>query len=222
MASKHRLRAFFSRQHETGYFAPRTWEFWRTLIVCLCVFSMVGHWLEIPYCLFMDHLFGIVPDEYAVWNEPLYMPYWVYGIGAVVMTLVVEPLKELLITRTNKLRTAFLLSFILMVLLAMFLEWGIGVLINQPDASGVYPFWDNSQLPLNIGGQAWLVNDVVIGAVAMLYVWVLYPLLCNFFAARSPRAAHAWFVGIVVAFLTCCFFAYVPPIFNAWRMGLIF
>ena len=44
----------FTKQDEIGYFAPRTWAFWRSLIVALCVFSIVGHWLEIPYCIFME------------------------------------------------------------------------------------------------------------------------------------------------------------------------
>ena len=67
--SSARLRRF-TKGDEIGYFEPRTWAFWRSLIVVLCVFSIVGHWLEIPYCVFMDRCFGIVTDDYNVWTRP--------------------------------------------------------------------------------------------------------------------------------------------------------
>ena len=58
-----------TKKDEIGYFAPRTWEFWIVLLVCFCVFSIAGHWLEIPYCWFMDRFFGIVSDDYAIWSR---------------------------------------------------------------------------------------------------------------------------------------------------------
>ena len=56
-----------TEKDEIGYFAPRTWDFWRALIVCFCLCCILGHWLEMPYCWLMDRLFGIVADDYAVW-----------------------------------------------------------------------------------------------------------------------------------------------------------
>ena len=93
---------------EIGYFALRTWEFWRALIVCFCLCCILGHWLEMPYCWLMDQCFGIVADDYAVWTDPWYHPYWVYGFGAVFMTLLIEPLKERLILHRKTLWGAFL------------------------------------------------------------------------------------------------------------------
>lgn len=197
-----------ARNLEIGYFKPRTWAFWRSLIVCFFVFSIVGHWLEIPYCIFMEHFFGIVSHDYAIWYDPLYKPYWVYGIGAVAMTLVIEPFKERIIQRCSTIRGALLETFVFTTILSMLLELGIGLIINQPDATGTYPFWDNSHLPFNIMGQAWLVNDVIIGLVATLYVWVLYPLVCEAFMHLSPRAANGAFVGVLVIFAVCCVAAY--------------
>ena len=201
----------FTKRDEIGYFEPRSWAFWRSLIVCFCVFSLVGHWLEIPYCLVMDACFGVVTTDYAVWSDPLYVPYWVYGIGAVVMTLVFEPLKESIVKRRKTVWGALLETFGYAVVLSAALELGIGLLINQPDANGVYPFWDNSQLPLNIMGQAWLVNDVAIGLVAVLYVWVLYPLLCTGLSALGPRGGNVALAVVLVAFAACCVAAYVVP-----------
>lgn len=199
---------------QIGYFAPRTWQFWRVLIVCLCAFSLVGHWLEIPYCFFMDQLFGIVEDDYALLSDPWYHPYWVYGIGAVAMTLAIEPLKEHFILSCRTLWGALLKSFAAVVLIALALELAIGLLVNQPDAAGEYPYWDNSQLPLNVLGQAWLVNDLFIGAVAMLYVWLLYPLICWGFMQLRPAVANGVFAAIVIGFAVCCIVSYAQVIPN--------
>ena len=198
---------------EVCFFKPRSWEFWRAVIVCFCVGCIVGHWLEIPYCLFMDRCFGIVADDYAVWTDPWYHPYWVYGVGAVVVTLVLEPFKESVLRRRKTVWGALLETFAYSALLAMVMELLIGWLVNQPDASGTYPYWDNSQMPLNIFGQAWLVNDVVIGLVAVLYIWIIYPLVCGMldFAVRhgGQRAGNVLFAAIVAAFAVLCTMSYI-------------
>jgi uncharacterized membrane protein len=206
VVTQDRLETFLERQRK-GYFAPRTWAFWRSLIASFCIFCLVGHLLEIPYCTFMRN-FGIVADDYAVWTDPWFHPYWVYGIGAVVMTLVLEPFKERLFDHRKTVWGALLETFVVMVVLAMLMELGIGELVNQPKAAGVYPYWDNSQLPFNILGQAWLVNDLVIGLVAMIYLWVLYPLICEGLARLSRPISNAAFGAIVTGFAACCVASY--------------
>lgn len=201
---------------EIGYFAPKRWEFWRSLIACFCIFTIVGHLLELLYCVIMNALFGIVEPDYVVWTDPWYHPYWVYGIGAVVMTLIIEPLKERIILHRKTLWGALLETFALTVFLAMLMELIIGWIVNQPDASGEYPYWDNSELPLNIFGQAWLVNDIFIGLAAMLYVWILYPLICEGFNKLRPRVANIVFVVIVVGFALCCTASYTQLVFFMW------
>ncbi len=199
-----------TEKDEIGYFAPRTWDFWRALIVCFCLCCILGHWLEMPYCWLMDRLFGIVADNYAVWTDPWYHPYWVYGFGAVFMTLLIEPLKERLILHRKTLWGAFLESLVIAILAAMVLELVMGWLINQPDpTTGEYPFWDNSQLPGNVFGQAWLVNDFFIGLVAMIYVWVIFPLVCEGFSRLSPKAANVAFALIIVGFAACVTASYL-------------
>ncbi len=201
-----------AEEDQIGYFAPRTWEFWRALMLCFCLFSIVGHWLEIPYCFLMDQFFGIVEDDYAVLSDPWYHPYWVYGFGAVAMTLLIEPLKEHFILSCRTLWGALVKSFACVVLIALAMELVIGLLVNQPDAAGEYPYWDNSQLPLNVLGQAWLVNDLFIGAVAMLYVWVLYPLICEGFMRLRPAVANGLFALLVAGFALCCAISYAQVI----------
>ncbi|KFI58626.1 putative ABC transporter permease [Bifidobacterium gallicum] len=198
------------KHDEIGWFQPRTWAFWRSLTVCLALFSIIGHWMELPYCLTMNHFFGIVSPDYAVWHDPWFVPYWVYGIGAVAMTLVIEPLKEWIVNRRKTLWGAIFESFILMVALAAVLETVIGLIINQPDANGVYPFWDNSVLPGNILNQGWIVNDFFIGLMATVYVWVFYPLICMGFYKLSERWANIVFVLVMIAFALCVIASYTP------------
>lgn len=33
-------------------YQPKTWAFWRDIIIYFCVFSVVGHWMEAGYCTF--------------------------------------------------------------------------------------------------------------------------------------------------------------------------
>lgn len=127
-----------------------------------------------PYCWSWIAFSASWPTTTPVWTDPWYHPYWVYGFGAVFMTLLIEPLKERLILHRKTLWGAFLESLVIAILAAMVLELVMGWLINQPDpTTGEYPFWDNSQLPGNVFGQAWLVNDFFIGLAAMIYVWVI-------------------------------------------------
>jgi uncharacterized membrane protein len=201
-----------TKSDEIGYFAPKTWEFWRGLIICFCAGCILGHWVEIPYCTFMDYFFGIVDETYAVWSDPWYHPYWVYGFGAVAMTLVFEPFKERFVVRRKTLFGALLEFYVCAVALSCALELVMGLLINQPDEAGLYPYWDNSQLPLNVLGQAWLVNDLVIGLGATLYLWVLYPLIMRGLLALRPSVANGVFALIVVGFVICCAISYAQLI----------
>ncbi len=206
---KPHARRTLQKEDEIGFAAFRTWPFWRATIVAFCIGCILGHWLEIPYCMFMDHFFGIVDPDYAVWTDPWYHPYWVYGFGAVAMTLLFEPFKETIILRRKTMLGAFLETFLYAVLLAMLLELVIGWLVNQPDQFGNYPYWDNSKLFLNVFGQAWLVNDFVIGLVAMFYIWVMWPLICLGLEKLGPRRANIALVLIVAGFAACCTASYV-------------
>lgn len=198
-----------SKNDEIGYFAPRTWAFWRTVITCFCLMCLLGHLLEIPYCMTMDSMFDIVDETYPVWTDPWYHPYWVYGFGAVVMTLAIEPFKEKFIVRRKTVWGALLECFVVVVALACMLELIIGLLVNQPDAiTGIYPYWDNSQLPGNVLGQAWIVNDIAIGIAAMIYLWIIYPLICRLYAWVRPKVANIIFGIIVICFIACCSVSY--------------
>ena len=188
------------------YFQPASWAFWRCLIVAFCLCSWLGHFLEIPYCFTLESITGIIEDDYAVRADPLFVPYHVYGIGAVAMTLLLEPLKERILTNRKTVWGAVLEMFAFAIAISAFLETVIGLIINQPDANGLYPYWDNSQLPLNILGQGWLINDLVIGLIAMVYIWVLFPCICNWLEKKGQSRANTIFCLVVITYLVCSAF----------------
>ena len=197
-----------SAQERPILFAPKTWAFWRNNIMCFCVNNVLGHCLESLYCKVMDRCFGIIDDDYAVKFDPWYHPYWVYGLGGEAMTLIFEPIKEKILARHGSLPGAMLETDAIAVLAAMGMELGFGLLVNQPDEQGNYPYWDNSKLPLNILRQAWLVNDLVMGAVAVVHIWLAYPLFCKGMSKLSERAANAAFAATVGAFAAACVSSY--------------
>ena len=180
----------------------RSWAFWRNLAVYFCVFSVVGHWMEIAYCSFMD-LFGIVDEDSLVWADPFY-PFLVYGVGVAVCAIVLVPLRDWLLARRRTRWGAGVEFFIIAVGACLVMELGMGLLLNQPNELGEYPLWDNSALPLNVLDQAWLVNDLALGAVAMLFTWVVYPLCERALARVQPRVMDAAAAATVVGFAVLC------------------
>lgn len=197
-----------TKEDELRGYAPDVFQFWRNLAVYFCVFSVVGHWLEIPYCMFMDQ-FGIVDDDSLVWDDPMY-PFLVYGVGTLVCSLLLVPLKMRIIERRKTLAGAALEFFVIAVVVCMVMELGMGLMLNQPDAAGEYPLWDNSQLPLNILGQAWLVNDTGLGGIATLYTWLFYPLCNKGMAQLRPTVANALAAIVVVGFIVLCIVKFAP------------
>lgn len=71
----------------------KTWAFWRNMAIHFSLCSVVGHWLEIPWCVFCLYAFGIYDPNSMVWVSPFY-PFMVYGVGAVVCVILLTPLKD--------------------------------------------------------------------------------------------------------------------------------
>ena len=190
--------AWFEKARDGGIgWAPWSARFWRGMVVAFCVASILGHWMEIPYCLFNRWAFGIVEDDSLVFTHPMY-PFLVYGIAAVLCSLFLVPQRDWLIDH-YKPRWRALIRFFLMCMLGSCAgELIMGLLLNQPDpVTGVYPLWDNSQLPGNVLGQAWLVNDFLLGAILTLYVWVIYPIIVK--AVTSVPEKYGWPITIIIA-----------------------
>ncbi|MDR3135992.1 MAG: putative ABC transporter permease [Coriobacteriales bacterium] len=177
-------------------------RYWRNLGLYFCFYSLLGHWLELLYCTLM-RLFGIYDPQSLVWDDPFY-PFLVYGVAAVLCALVLVPLKEQLVKRCSNKKAALAISFGASVLLCLLLELGMGLLLNQPNHLGEFPLWDNSGLPLNVLEQAWLINDLFLGALATLYVWCIYPQTENCLNRQPHRLVNVLSAVAVAGFLLLC------------------
>lgn len=191
-----------SRKDEEYGFAPNAFAFWRNQAVYFCAFSVIGHWMEIVYCSFMN-IWGIVDADSLVWDDPMY-PFIVYGVGVLVCSLILVPVRIRLVELSSSTWVAAGVFFLITVIVCMDMELAMGFMLNQPNELGEYPLWDNSELPGNILGQAWIVNDIGLGAVATLYTWVIYP-LCQKALSKVPyRVMNIIAVAVVVGFIYLC------------------
>ena len=184
-------------------FQPKTWEFWRNLIMYFCVFSVVGHWMEAFYCTFIR--LGIIPGTYdpnsQIWSDWLY-PFCVYGVGAVCCVLLFYPVRLFLQAKIKKPVVPVVLSFVWNGFICTCIEYIMGILLNHPDpVTGKLQLWDYSDMFCNFQGQVCLQNAVAFGAIATLMTWVIYPSL-EYGIAKLPKdVATNVFVGIVVGFV---------------------
>ena len=185
------------------------YKFWRRMIVMFCVMSIVGHWIEIVYCTFMDAAFGIVEEDFGVWANPM-SPFPVYGVASLCCFFFLVPLRNRLIEKTDSWSKSVLAFFAIAVLFCLVMELGMGLLFNQPDpVTGEYPLWDNSQLPLSILDQAWLVNDIALGVLATFFTWVAIPLFVwgfNKLNSKRQLVANCVSAAIVIAFVLLAIF----------------
>ena len=183
-----------------------TWPFWRSMIVLFCVASLLGHLIEWPYCAAGAAFFNSVSWSDEVLANP-FKPFMVYGIGIVACSVLLVPLKDGLRACFDKPWKALLTFYILGVFLGMGMELAQGFTQNQPDANGVYPLWDVHDYPGNILGQAWIVNDLLLGAVFTVAAWHICPMcemrleqLNNISSLEANR--NAAFVACVFLVLT--------------------
>ena len=143
------------------------------MIIFFCIFSVLGHLVEYPYCWVGMRFFGTLDPTDEVLANP-FKPFFVYGVGIVLCCIFLEPLREWLLKRCPKRWQALVLFFVICVFIGMTFELGQGHLQNQP-VNGEYPLWDVSDYPGNIMGQAWIVNDVLLGLLFTFIVWVILP-----------------------------------------------
>lgn len=190
-----------------SFYNPRTWAFWRSLIMYFCLFSIVGHWMEAAFCLLIKY--GIVPGIYdpnsQIWSDWLY-PFPVYGFGTVACALILYPIKNWLQRRIHSGWGPVIVSFIVNTLVCSAIELALGLLQNQP-VNGVYPLWDYSNMFCNFMGQICLQNSLAFGAVATLMTWIVYPGLEKLMGKLPNNVANVVFI-VVIAFFAIVFSLY--------------
>ena len=179
---------------EESFFRPKTWEFWRNIIIYFVIFSIVGHWMEAGVCLLIKY--GLVPGTYdptsQIWSDWLY-PFPVYGIGFCACALLLYPLKNILVRRTGKVGVALILSFIANALVCTLIEFTMGMFVNAN-----LQLWDYSNMFCNFMGQVCLQNALFFGFVATLMTWVIYPALEKLFRRVPNEVMTVIFVAVVV------------------------
>ncbi len=180
-----------------GFARLRTWPFWRRMVLFFCIVSVVGHLIEYPYCWLGMTFFDSVDPESEVLTNPL-KPFFVYGVGFVLCSIFLEPFREFLLRRLPRPAAALAVFYVVAVFIGMAFELTQGFLQNQP-VDGVYPLWDVSDHPGNILGQAWIVNDLLIGALITLIVWVVLPWAHNLAGRLDERTANRLCAVVVVA-----------------------
>ncbi|OUO91107.1 hypothetical protein B5F40_04810 [Gordonibacter sp. An230] len=190
---------------EISYFKPRTWAFWRNLIMYFCVFSVVGHWMEAAYCTLIR--FGILPGIYdpnsQIWSDWFY-PFPVYGVGAVACVLLFYPIKNSLERRIGSRVVPLLISFVINAFVCTLIELAMGLALNMD-----YALWDYRDMFCNFMGQVCLQNAVAFGIVATLMTWVVYPALEAGLRKLPKDGVNTAFVGVCVGFAILVFLYYV-------------
>lgn len=192
-------------EREMSYYQPRTWAFWRNLIMYFCVFSVVGHWMEAAYCTLIR--FGILPGIYdpasQIWSDWLY-PFPVYGVGAVACVLLLYPVKNFLERHIGSRVVPLLISFVANALVCTLIELAMGLALNMD-----YALWDYRDMFCNFMGQVCLQNAIAFGIAATLMTWVIYPAVESGLRKLPSDVVNTAFVGVAVGFLILIFLYYV-------------
>ena len=176
------------------------------MIIFFCVFSVLGHLIEYPYCWLGMTFFDSVDPTDEVLANP-FKPFFVYGIGVVLCCVFLEPLRAYLLKKFDSPVQALGVFYIISVLLGMAFELTQGFLQNQP-VNGVYPLWDVSDHPGNILGQAWIVNDIFIGLLITVMVWVVLPPCYRFAQRLENRMANIVCAVVVLGTLALTIVTY--------------
>ena len=177
----------------------------RKLSLYYMVFSILGHWGEILFCLGIKH--GIFMGGYdrsnaMLWDQWLF-PFPAEGTAAVLIALFLYPIKEILV----KLHEEHVAAGRLPVILATPLAFGLSFVLNQIVCTSIdyltgmvanrdFELWDYRDMPFNFQGQVCLQNSLFYTVVATAAVWGLFPPMENAIANASDTALDGTLVGL--------------------------
>ena len=187
----------------------RTWPFWRNMAIYFIVFSMLGHWAEMLFCRLI--IAGVFMGDYdptnaMLWDQWLF-PFSAEGIALVMVVLVLYPLKEYLLKRTNgRWLPAFIISFLINQVVCTSIDFLTGMAVNQD-----YSLWDYRALPFNFMGQVCLQNSLVYTVAATAIVWWVYPAMERLLLRLPKRYADGLFFALfgMYAFLAMLYFVVI-------------
>lgn len=196
-------------QDESGM-APRwSWPFVRNLIMYFCVFSFMGHWMEMSFCLAIKA--GLVAGEYdpsntMLWRDWFY-PFPMHGMAVVLIGVLLYPLWRTLVRRTNMI-VGSLLSFVVNGIVCGMIEFTFGLLWNTD-----LQLWDYTNMPFNFMGQVCLQNVIGFAFAASIIAWMVYPWLERTLAKLPAAAVNIASVAVLMVFLVAqTLYLVEPPI----------
>ncbi len=189
----------------------RTWPFWRDMIMYFIMFSFLGHWAEMLFCLLIEA--GVFMGDFdlgntMLWDQWLY-PFSAEGIALILIVLILYPFKEWLLKRTGgRIAIALPVSFAINAIVCTSIDFTTGITANAD-----YSLWDYRALPFNFMGQIVLQNSLVYSIAATLVVWVIYPLMDRIMAHLPRWFADAlfWTLASAYVFLALLHFMYLGP-----------
>jgi uncharacterized membrane protein len=156
------------------------------------MFALIGSALEVGWYEYLWHI-RHEPDIFPVYYT--FTPLRVsYGIGAVVLILVLTPLLRKIRNVVGKMLVCFGLGMVLCT--AVELVASLLLVLRM----GYNPLWDYSAKPFNFYGHICLENSLLFGAVSVGYIFAIYPLLEKLFTRMRGRALDIFFLVIFSSF----------------------
>jgi len=141
---------------------PRKWVFWRDSFIYFWVFSLIGHLFEFPWISLMNAIGQNLP------YPPLVAIAIPYGFGVLGILWFVYPILK-------KKNWGPVMAFILSAVVCTAIEFVCALVIYLIYGHNV--FWDYSHDFANLFGFICLKNSLAFGAVALLFIYVLFPLM---------------------------------------------
>lgn len=138
----------------------------------------------------IETISGAIGGQFYSRSSVLYGPFsFVWGLGGVMLTITLQPLAK----RSD--RYVFLAGFVIggvyEYICSLFTEVVFGTV-----------FWDYSEMPLNIGGRTNVLYCFCWGALAVVWVKILYPYLSRAIE-KLPAVLGKVMTWVVVTFMLC-------------------
>lgn len=182
--------------------------------------SLIGHWGEMAFCTGIKYgIFkgGYDRSNHMLWDQWLF-PFPAEGTAAVLISLFLSPLKDLLqrrarslsdggiIPAAGELPLAFVASFLINQLVCTAIDYGTGMVANRN-----YGLWDYRDMPYNFQGQVCLQNSLFYTTVATACTWWLFPAAERCVTKAGEAAIEGAFVGLGSLFLFLELLYHVVP-----------
>ncbi len=167
-------------------------------------FSLLGHWVEILFCLGIKHgIFkgGYDRSNHMLWDQWLY-PFPAEGTATVLADLVLSPAKGAIQQFGSALANAGRIPGALATPLSL----GASFFLNQVVCTSVdfctgmvanrnYELWDYRDMRFHFKGQVCLQNSLFYSIIATWGVWQLLPALEKLMGRASGTALDGILVG---------------------------